>query len=151
MHEVLYAVLYAAQLHTSKMCDDQRHRQAFCILDIVDSVRKAGRVDDASRFESGQTLNGSRRFANPSPSAILKREGNITLIIEASQHHPAKIIPFPISTICPTCHRPCSDNELSGCMTCGAKYCKHDKWTCECDTESKLFSILPHFIQDALS
>ena len=113
-------------------------------------VRKAGRVDDASRLESGQTLKGLEG-SNPSPSAILKREGNITLIIEASQHHPAKIIPFPISTICPTCHRPCSDNELSGCMTCGAKYCKHDKWTCECDTESKLFSILPHFIQDALS
>jgi hypothetical protein len=57
------------------------------------------------------------------------------------------IIPFPMTTTCPTCHRPCSESELSGCMTCGAKYCKRDKWVCACDPitwQSKLRAVL-HF------
>jgi hypothetical protein len=67
----------------------------------------------------------------------------------SAPHHPAKIIPFPMTTTCPTCHRPCAESELSGCMTCGAKYCPHDKWVCACDTpvtwQSRLLNFMPHF------
>jgi hypothetical protein len=43
------------------------------------------------------------------------------------------VIQFPTQTECPTCGRSCSEEQLSGCMTCGAKYCKYDDWTCDCD------------------
>jgi hypothetical protein len=39
----------------------------------------------------------------------------------------------PKRTFCPTCGRPCSVDELSGCMTCDAVYCEADSWACACD------------------
>jgi len=48
--------------------------------------------------------------------------------------HMAKVAKYnPKHTFCPTCGQPCSESELSGCMTCGARYCKADSWKCACD------------------
>jgi hypothetical protein len=46
-----------------------------------------------------------------------------------------KILQFPLERVstCPTCGRPCGDDELSECLRCGARYCQRDSWECECD------------------
>lgn len=46
------------------------------------------------------------------------------------------VIAFPALSTCPTCHRPCAESELSGCVHCDVKYCRFDKWTCKCDSET---------------
>src|SRR6266404_1650476 len=49
----------------------------------------------------------------------------------------ATILTFPTQCACPCCGRPCGEDELSACYTCGEKSCgsaKSDcKSVCACD------------------
>jgi hypothetical protein len=45
----------------------------------------------------------------------------------------ATILDFPVAFACPTCDRPCSEEDLSECLTCDQRYCSKDDWRCECD------------------
>jgi hypothetical protein len=46
----------------------------------------------------------------------------------------AKIIIFPKSTTCPSCHKPANEVELSSCTVCGQQFCddKDCDWSCRC-------------------
>jgi len=48
----------------------------------------------------------------------------------------ADLLQFPAQHVCPTCNRPCGQDELSECLRCGRQYCKHDDWTCQCDRDA---------------
>ena len=43
------------------------------------------------------------------------------------------LLMFPTQLTCPTCGRPCGEDELSECLRCGQQYCQRDSWECECD------------------
>jgi hypothetical protein len=45
----------------------------------------------------------------------------------------SNVLLFPVQLCCPTCQRPCGEDELSECLRCGQRYCKLDSWECECD------------------
>lgn len=48
----------------------------------------------------------------------------------------SNVIDFPTITSCPTCNRPCSEEDLSECLRCGQQYCSRDTWECACDREA---------------
>jgi hypothetical protein len=48
----------------------------------------------------------------------------------------ATVLAFPVQFSCPTCSRPCGEDELSDCLRCGQRYCSHDDWTCQCDRDA---------------
>jgi hypothetical protein len=59
---------------------------------------------------------------------------------------------FPKSAVnhCPTCKRVAARAELSECTTCGALYCKFDKWDCPCNPVTlgiRIVRRLPTFLQ----
>jgi hypothetical protein len=60
--------------------------------------------------------------SNPAPSANQLKGGTM-----------AKILRFPVQHACPTCQRPCGEDELSQCLRCGQKWCQFDTGECECD------------------
>jgi hypothetical protein len=48
------------------------------------------------------------------------------------------LLPLPVGfsyPTCPTCQRPCGEDELSECLRCGKQYCQQDDWSesCPCD------------------
>jgi hypothetical protein len=43
----------------------------------------------------------------------------------------ATVLNFPAAVICGSCGRPCSENELSECFTCGDKFCGSAKTNCK--------------------
>jgi len=43
------------------------------------------------------------------------------------------VVPFPVQTACQICKRPCTDEDLSECTTCGNRMCGRCAW-CSCDT-----------------
>lgn len=43
----------------------------------------------------------------------------------------AMVLSFPSPVICPCCGRPCSDEDLSACYTCGEKFCGSAKSNCK--------------------
>lgn len=49
----------------------------------------------------------------------------------------AKVLQFPVKHACPTCGRPCGEDELSECLRCGQKYCERDSWECQCDRTAR--------------
>jgi hypothetical protein len=49
----------------------------------------------------------------------------------------AKLLAFPVQHVCPTCNRPCSDEDLSECLRCGQQYCSKDSWECDCDRRAQ--------------
>lgn len=48
----------------------------------------------------------------------------------------SNVLAFPAQTICPTCERACSEEDLSECLRCGQQYCSEDSWECECDRQA---------------
>lgn len=57
----------------------------------------------------------------------------------------ADLFTFPVQCTCPTCGRPCGEDELAECARCGQQYCKRDSWECECDrTARELLSRAEH-------
>lgn len=48
----------------------------------------------------------------------------------------ASLLAFPVQFSCPTCKRPCGEDELSECLRCGQRYCSNDDWTCQCDRDA---------------
>ncbi len=53
----------------------------------------------------------------------------------SAKHASATLLQFPVQFACPTCGKPCSEDDLSECLTCGQQYCSHPAcdWTCACD------------------
>jgi hypothetical protein len=49
----------------------------------------------------------------------------------------ATMLSFPVQHACPTCNRPCSDEDLSECLRCGQQYCSQDSWECDCDRTAR--------------
>jgi hypothetical protein len=47
------------------------------------------------------------------------------------------VLSFPVETSCPSCNRPCSEEDLSECLRCGQQYCSKDSWVCVCDREAE--------------
>lgn len=47
------------------------------------------------------------------------------------------VIQFPVTVVCPTCGKPCSDEDLSECLRCGQQYCSKDSWECACDRQAE--------------
>jgi hypothetical protein len=46
------------------------------------------------------------------------------------------LLQFPIQFSCPTCSRPCGEDELSECLRCGQRYCSQDSWEYQCDRDA---------------
>ena len=46
------------------------------------------------------------------------------------------VLKFPVRFSCPTCQRPCGEDELSECLRCGQRYCSNDSWDCQCDLDA---------------
>jgi len=49
----------------------------------------------------------------------------------------SNVLAFPVQLACPTCGRPCGEDELSECTRCGQRYCQQDSWDCECDRTAR--------------
>lgn len=43
----------------------------------------------------------------------------------------AAVLNFPAQTTCPCCGRPCGEDELSECYTCGGKFCGSAQSDCK--------------------
>jgi hypothetical protein len=49
----------------------------------------------------------------------------------------AKLLAFPVQHSCPSCSRPCGEDELSECLRCGLRYCSNPAcWECQCDRDA---------------
>ena len=48
----------------------------------------------------------------------------------------ATLFAFPVQFSCPTCSRPCCEDDLSECLRCGLRYCQSDSWECQCDRDA---------------
>ena len=49
----------------------------------------------------------------------------------------ATILDFPVAFTCPTCGRPCAEDELtSECLRCGQQFCGKDDGQCQCDRDA---------------
>lgn len=51
----------------------------------------------------------------------------------------AKVLAFPVTNPCSVCGQQFDADELSGCLRCGAAYCRHCTWECECDRVAREF------------
>ena len=58
---------------------------------------------------------------------------------ETSVTRSAKILSFPVTNPCSVCGQQFDPDELSGCLRCGAAYCRHCPWECECDRVAREF------------
>lgn len=52
------------------------------------------------------------------------------------QRASAKILSFPVTNPCSVCGQQFDADELSGCLRCGAAYCRHCEWECQCDRDA---------------
>jgi predicted sulfurtransferase len=56
---------------------------------------------------------------------------------------PAKVIAFPVQTMCHVCKVPCGPDELSQCYECLEKFCRHCS-ECACDrVAAQLADLMP--------
>jgi len=66
---------------------------------------------------------------------------------ESLYHQEAKatVLRFPVQTACQSCGRPCGEDELSACYTCGETFCGSAKTNCKsicaCDRMAADFAL----------